>query len=310
MYQIKAKITSNRRIIPQYYKLIIDAPQIAKKACPGQFVNVRIQEGYEPFLRKPFSIYRIGPQSIGQKSNIELLYKVVGKGTNILSRKKQGEHLDIIGPLGKGYTLPVKAKKFQSSRNRLRRMPQTDLQDKQKPKIILVGGGIGIASLFFLAEMLTRDRFFSVTVLIGSKCKKELLCRANFNKLGCQVKTATEDGSYGFKGLVTNLLKKELTLYKSLPSSIIYACGPSLMLKEVAKISERINIPCQVCLEEYMACGVGTCLGCVVKIKSQISPNPFQMDTFPTDTLSKKWEYVRVCKEGPVFNAKQVIWNE
>lgn len=310
MYQIKTKVISNRRIIPQYYKLIVNAPQIAKKACPGQFVNVRIQEGYEPFLRKPFSIYRIGPQSVGQKSNIELLYKVVGKGTNILSQKTQGEHLDVIGPLGKGYILPGKARKFQNSRNHRRRMPQIDLQNKQKPKVILVGGGIGIASLFFLAEMLTRDRFFSVTVLIGTKCKNELLCKDNFNKLGCQVKVATEDGSYGFKGLVTNLLKKEFTLCKSLPISIIYACGPSLMLKDVAKISEKINIPCQVCLEEYMACGVGTCLGCAVKIKSQISLNPFQGNTFPTDTLSTEWEYVRVCKEGPVFNAKQVIWNE
>lgn len=279
MYQIKAKIIANRKITSQYYNLVVDAPQIAKFAKPGQFINVQISEGYEPFLRKPFSIYRIGPPKVKQKSKIELLYKIVGKGTNILSQKKSGECIDIIGPLGNGFILPPERKKNQ----------------KQKSGIILIGGGIGVVPLLFLAECLMNFRSFVVSVLIGIKNKKESLLTCNFDKLNCQVKIATEDGSIGSKGLVTDLLKEELKVGRSSSLFMTYSCGPSLMLKEIAKITEKDKIPAQVCLEEYMACGIGSCLGCAVKIKSEDFPG---------------FKYVRVCKDGPIFDAKQVIWDE
>ncbi len=277
MYQIKAKIIANRRITSRYYNLVIDAPQIAKFAKPGQFVNVCVSKGNEPFLRKPFSIYRIGPQNVRKKSKIELLYKVVGKGTDILTGNKTGDYINIIGPLGNGFVLP----------------PKTN--QKQQSEIILIGGGIGVVPLLFLAECLKNNRSLGVSVLVGIKSKEESFLIRDFNKLDCRVKVATEDGSNGFKGLVTKLLKEELGFGRSSSVCMSYTCGPSLMLEKVSKIAEKNKVPCQVCLEEYMACGIGACLGCAVKVKNGHFPG---------------FKYVRVCKEGPVFDSRQVIWGE
>ncbi len=277
MYQIKAKIIANRRITSQYYNLVVDAPQIAKFAKPGQFVNLCISKGHEPFLRKPFSIYRVGPKNVRKKSKIELLYKVVGKGTDILTGNKTGDYIDIIGPLGNGFVFP----------------PKTN--QKQQSKIILIGGGIGVVPLLFLAEYLKKHSSFGISVLVGIKSKEESLLIRDFDKLDCQVKVAAEDGSRGFKGLVTKLLKEELGFGRSSSFCMSYTCGPSLMLEKVSKIAEKNKVPCQVCLEEYMACGVGACLGCAVKVKNGASPG---------------FKYVRVCKEGPVFDSRQVIWGE
>lgn len=252
-YNLKVEIIANQKVTKDYFKLTFNAPLIAKLAKPGQFVNVRINEGVEPLLRRPFSIHRV------MHNSISLLYKVVGRGTEILSEKKPGEHLDIIGPLGKGFEYSSPVRQFASSP-------------------VLIAGGMGVAPLVFLAEKLTDYR---PIVLIGAKTKSEILCAKEFKDLGCEVKIATDDGSQGFKGKVTELLKDLL--------GTIYACGPKPMLKEIARISQEFKVPAQVSLEEHMACAIGACLGCVVKTKNG----------------SK-----RVCADGPVFKQEQINWRE
>jgi len=253
MFQAKAKVIKNIEVAPKYYKIVLSCPRIAERAKPGQFLNVKITNGYEPLLRRPFGVHRL------KSANIEVFFEVVGKGTEILSQRRAGEYLDIIGPLGNGFSLP------------------------DARRSILVAGGMGVAPLLFLAQRL-RSR--QVTVLIGAKTKKQILCEKEFNELGCEVKIATDDGSAGFKGYVSDLLKNILST-TDYGVSTIFACGPKPMLKEISSISKKYEIPTQISLEEHMGCGIGACLGCVVDTKQG---------------------FKRVCKEGPVFLADDIIW--
>jgi dihydroorotate dehydrogenase electron transfer subunit len=153
----------------------------------------------------------------------------------------------------------------------------------------------------FLAEKLqshndTMTQRHKVIVLLGSKTKKDILCEKEFKSLGCEVKVATDDGSKGHKSFVTDLLSGILRSSQYAVRSTIYACGPKPMLKETARIAARHKIPCQVLLEEYMACGVGVCLGCAVKVRTQYS------------ILNTQYQYKMVCKDGPVFDGGEVVW--
>lgn len=260
MYQGKMKILVNDKIAPEYYKMALSAPEIIRTAIPGQFIHIKVSDGYEPFLRRPFGIH-----SIRNKDIIEILYRVVGKGTALLSEKKVGEKLDILGPLGNG---------FKIGKERM----------KDNEKMILIAGGAGVAPLFFLTQKLI-DYSKNIMVLIGAKTKEMILCEQEFKDLGLDVQIATEDGSYGHKGLVTDLL-----LGWDLPT-LLFACGPSIMLRAITNFSIKNNLPSQLSLESRMACGVGACLGCTIKVKNG------------TKTL-----YKRVCKDGPIFEANEIIW--
>lgn len=237
MFQIKAKLLYNERVGANYLHCAFYAPAIAQKAQPGQFVNIKVAQAAEPLLRRPFSIHRING------SRIELLYEVIGKGTEILSQKIAGEYLDIIGPLGNGFDY------------------QASISHRYLP--ILVAGGIGVAPLLFLAKKLITYNLKLITVLIGAKTKSHILCEKEFKQLGCAVKVSTDDGSKGFKGKVTDLLNKELSAV-GCRLSALYACGPKPMLKEISSISKECNLPAQLSLETHMACGFGACLGCAV----------------------------------------------
>ncbi len=271
MKQLIACIIENKRIAKDFYKMRLESPYLAKNMKPGQFLEVRCSDGIEPLLRRPFSVHRI------LKNGVEILYEIVGKGTELLSQKKTGEDLDIIGPLGNGFTTPYTL--------------------HPTPYTLLIAGGIGVAPLVALAEELVKKKE-RVDVIIGAKTRGHVLCEAEFKSLGCSVNVATEDGSKGKRGLATELLSKLLTtptgpigpLGRRHNSKLttIYACGPNAMLKAVAKIARAKNAPCQVSLEERMACGVGVCLGCPVKVKTN--------------------EYKMVCKDGPVFNAEEILW--
>jgi len=165
MYQVKAKILFNEKIIPGHYKIRLHAPGIAQEAKPGQFVHIKIEDGYNPLLRRPFSIYK----SEGEK--IEIFYKVVGRGTELLSRKKTGNKIDILGPLGQGFKI------------------NPDLK-----RIVLVAGGMGIAPLYFLAEKLNRE---DILILLGAESKGKILYLEDLKNLNVKVQIATEDGSQG-----------------------------------------------------------------------------------------------------------------
>ena len=282
MFQIKAEVIYNRKIKKNYYEISLSSPQIAKNASPGQFVNIKVNDGIEPLLRRPLSIHKISHQvtrfpghQIKEKECIVMLYEVMGKGTEILSQRKHGEFLDIIGPLGNGFSLG-------------RGLSTVD----RRP--ILVAGGMGTAPLVFLAEKLVHRK---PLVLIGAKAEDALLCEREFKDLGCKVKIATDDGSRGFKGYVSDLLLQILSTVNCEPSTI-YACGPLPLLKEICRISEEHNIPAQVSLESHMACGIGACMGCVIKTRGE------------GRRTKDDFEYKRVCKEGPVFEARQIVWEK
>jgi dihydroorotate dehydrogenase electron transfer subunit len=265
MKQRRVKILGNIKLGGKYFKLSFVSPPIAKEAKPGQFLEIRVNEGAAPFLRKPLGIHSV------KGAATELLYEVVGGGTRALSEKGSDETLDVIGPLGNG---------FSSQFSVLSSQP------------ILVAGGIGVAPLMFLAQKLAKRK---PIILIGARTKKDILCDKEFKDLGCEVRIATDDGSKGYKGFVTDLLKNvgapfmapvDTGFDKSNPY-VIYTCGPKPMMKAVTNIAARHRVPCQVLLEEYMACGVGVCLGCPVMTKDG---------------------YKMVCRDGPVFEAGEIIW--
>ena len=235
--QIKAKIIFHQKLSGDYWYLEFQASEIAKRAEPGQFVNIRVSDGLVPLLRRPISIHGVKAQKV------KVVYEVIGKGTQILSTRKPGEFLDIIGPLGNGFSY-------------------RHLIKPKAGKYVLIAGGLGVAPLVFLAEKLKLSK---PLVLIGARTKKDILCAQEFKALGCELKLATLDGSIGLKGKITDLFK--IILGQIQPAQV-FSCGPQAMLKVVSEIVKEKKIKAQLSLEEHMACGIGACLGCVVATKA------------------------------------------
>jgi dihydroorotate dehydrogenase electron transfer subunit len=252
----KTKIIKNQKIINNYYHLVLETTKI-NNPLPGQFVMIRVTDEYEPLLPRPFSIYKFN------KNRIEIIYKVVGKGTYILSKRKPNEEVFIFGPLGNGFSY-----------------------DNSLKNVFIVAGGYGIAPLVYLTFWIGKKT--NIVVFIGGKSKNDILCEKDIEKFTKSIFISTEDGSYGKKGLVTELLSNYLSKYQpSTKNSIIYSCGPIGMLKEVCKIARKFKINSQVLLEEKMACGFGVCLSCVCQTKN-----------------GQKL----VCKDGPVFDGNKLIF--
>jgi len=277
-FNIKAKVISNKKAGDRYWHCLLGASGIAHRAAAGQFVEIKLSDDFQPLLRRPFSIHNVsGP-------DIEILYEVVGRGTEIFSQKKIGEHLDVIGPLGNGFDLFSGSRVLGFSGHQI----NSRTRELKSSRAILVAGGIGVAPLVFLAKKLeTLKTKLETIVLIGARTKGEILCVEEFKKAGCSVKISTDDGSAGTKGRVTNLLENVLRKTHDPDCTMVFACGPKPMLKGVATISKKFEIPAQLSLESHMACGIGACLGCVV------------------DTIDG---YKRVCKEGPVFSTAELTW--
>ncbi|HRZ87546.1 MAG TPA: dihydroorotate dehydrogenase electron transfer subunit [bacterium] len=254
-------ILRNEKIAPLYYCLAVKAPQLAKKALSGQFVSLLVNEK-NLLLRRPFGVFDC------DKDVFRLVYKVVGRGTAALTKLAKGDDVDILGLLGNGFAV------------------------KRARRHLIVGGGVGISPLFYLAKKIGAPP--DTRVFLGGRSKGDLICEKDFKALGCVVAVATEDGTKGKKGLVTGLLDADLRKHGG-DGVVVYACGPKGMLKAVAGIAAEYGAACQVSLEEYMACGIGTCMGCVIKIRNEKAEAGF--------------EYRRVCKEGPVFSAEEIIWD-
>jgi len=277
MCQIFSKILFNTEAAPSYYKMGLHCPEITSKAVPGQFIMIKVSNQLDPLLRRPFGIHRIGKADTKGKdkkrdSQLEILYKVVGKGTKLMSEMKEGDEIDILGPAGSGF--------------------RTDHNIKTA---ILIAGGIGVAPLFSLADEIRSNgsKIESILLFLGGKGSNDVLCLEDFEKLGVEVKVATEDGSLGYQGLVTDLLLDYLQSKNYSPNSYTYCfgCGPEGMLEKTSKITRKSKMPCQISLETRMACGIGACLGCAVKTKTG------------------KDVYKKVCKDGPVFDSNEIIWN-
>jgi len=280
MQQIKAEILLNKEIASSHFKMVLNLGKVNSSARPGQFLHIRAGTAYDPLLRRPISIHRIG----STPNIIELLYKIEGKGTQLMSRRSKGTYIDIIGPLGNGFKVP-----------------------KGQSNFILMAGGMGIAPLIALADSLARFRKRTITVILGAKTKDFIICRKELRDIGAKVIVVTEDGSEGEKGLVTAVLEsvieqfdlrknatalslrrpQKVTISEYSPEVGLYACGPSAMLRAVATIAKYYTMQAQGSFEERMGCGVGACLGCAIQTKAG---------------------YKRVCKDGPVFDLEDIVW--
>ena len=247
----------------------IYCPSIANQIKPGQFVMLKVSDNTSPLLRRPFSVYKSYPASHPEKrkrGQLFILYKKVGEGTRRMTTLSEGQKVDLIGPLGNTFALPP--------------LPSSD-------NCILIGGGVGIVSLYSLAEALGGRK---LVVFIGGKTQSDILGVEDFRKLNSSIFMATEDGSLGVRGTVVDLFISQANKFKRNEKWHIYACGPVPMLRALAGTVKSKKFVCQVSLESRMGCGFGACWGCVVKTKHPRTP------------------YQRVCQEGPVFRLEDIAW--
>jgi dihydroorotate dehydrogenase electron transfer subunit len=266
---VRCPVVQARELCAGVFSLWVEAPGIAHRVRPGQFLNVKASDGLDPLLRRPISVCDV------ERNRVRFVFRVVGRGTALLGRVRVGDELDVLGPLGR---------------------PAPELQHKN---VLLCGGGIGTAPLLFLARRLNSAN--RLHVLLGARTKAELLLVKEFRALGLPVSLATDDGSAGYKGMVTELAdevrsqKAEGRVQKSGvrgpvskvygPLSVVFACGPRPMLADLVK---RLDpIPVWGFVEERMGCGTGICYCCALP--------------------KKGGGYVRFCEEGPVVRLNEVV---
>jgi dihydroorotate dehydrogenase electron transfer subunit len=268
-FQTEGTVIKNEKIQSLYFLLGIYCPPIANQIKPGQFVMLKVSDDRAPLLRRPFSVYQSCPDHYPEKTKrgcLFILYKIVGKGTRKMTALEKGQKVNLIGPLGNGFTLPP--------------LPSSASN-------ILVGGGVGIASLHSLAEILRDTNLF---VFIGGRTREDILCVEDFKKLTSAIFIATEDGSLGVKGTVVDLFLTQRRKFKRSSRPYLYTCGPMAMFQRLSKSFNAKNFICQASLETRMGCGFGACWGCVVKTNHPQTP------------------YQRVCEEGPVFYLENILW--
>jgi len=238
----------------------LESPALAAGASPGQFLMIRTAEGFDPLLRRPISIHDAGD------GWLEIFFRVAGRGTALLAEKKEGETVDGLGPLGRGFRLDG----FGPGRTAW-----------------LVGGGRGIAPLFFLARALM-SQGAAVRVFYGGRTAAEIPLRDKFESAGIPVACSTDDGSFGFSGFVTALLEGELRAAR--PDGL-FACGPDPMMERAGRLALGLGLPAQLSLEAIMGCGFGACWGCVHRIKN-----------------GDGGQWRKICEDGPVFGADEILW--
>jgi dihydroorotate dehydrogenase electron transfer subunit len=261
-HQEVAAIEANRVLRGLYHELRLHAPRIAGGVQPGQFVHLRLPLQEQRLLRRPFSVCDADPVA----GSLRIVYKIVGEGTRHLADVPAGERADLLGPLGRGFSVPAPGR-----------------------PLILVAGGYGCAATYLLARRCPTPPL----CLFGARTEADLLLVDEFRALGCEVRIATDDGSLGHGGVVTDLLAVALA-EAGAAAPAVAACGPHPMLRAVAATVARAGLDAEVSLDHVMCCGVGACFACVVK---QRADNP------------AGWEYVRTCTDGPVFLASRTVWD-
>ena len=241
--QVFAELIKKEKLLEGLYKFSVDAKEIVELANPGNFIEIRINENSDPFLRRPISIYNLDKEN----GVLEFIFQVKGKGTELLAKKKEGDKIDIIGPLGNGTF------KFEEYKN-----------------IAVIGGGIGIFPLYELSKQ-AKNAGKKVYTYLGFRNKDLVTLEKEFEDVSTILTITTDDGSYKNSGFAINYLKNDLEKNNI---DCIYACGPLPMLKAVKKLAEEKEIPCQISLEEKMGCGMGVCLGCAVRTATSTDDNP------------------------------------
>jgi len=293
MIQKRVSIVFNHHLAGASHAMGFECPEIAAAAVPGTFVMMREVQPRGYLLNRPFSVGNVDGDTI------EIYYDTVGKATHAFAKLDQGDELDVFGPLGNGFTL-----------------------DQDVALNLLVAGGIGIAPFPFLAiELAKRKHAARTVVLAGYRSSSQMILEDLFDEIDVEYKVATEDGSRGFKGMVTGLLEQTLgdasprgdakpaggagavadearasgTLagfVQATRSVAVFGCGPTPMLKRVAEIASERELFCELSLEQRMACGVGACLVCACSTRTSDGGTAYKM----------------VCKDGPVFNARDVVF--
>lgn len=260
------------KISPSVFKLTFEAGEIAKSAKPGQFIQVRTSRDYFPLWPRPFSIYDADPG----KGELSIIFKIFGCGTSQLADVGNGRSVYILGPLGNGFRL---------------------LRDE--PGVIMAAGGIGMPPLFFLAKRSIQSGYPAerITFISGARTKDGLFNDLKLSRIGIDLQSCTDDGSFGARGTVLDLLEREL---KSSRHRIVYACGPMAMLEKIDRILAAKGISGFLSLEALMPCGYGICSGCAIKVTPPVGRGPIDDN--------REYHLQRVCVEGPVFEAGEVIW--
>jgi dihydroorotate dehydrogenase electron transfer subunit len=271
--QLTAGVVENVALAQQTYRIRLEAPELARRIRPGQFLMLRLPGSADPLLGRPFALYDTVFDSSGQPVGVDVVYLVVGKLTGLLATLKVGETVEVWGPLGNGFP------SYEGASH-----------------VGLVAGGIGQTPFLAHIRQLLGTRGYGgqpaqreagrVSLYYGVRSAALAAGVEDFRAAGASVHLASDDGSIGHKGFVTDALRSS-----PLPPDRLVGCGPAPMLRALALLARERQIPCDVSLETPMACGFGVCFSCVTRI---CAPDG--------------WDYRRVCVEGPVFNAAELDW--
>ena len=276
--QYAVAVAENERLAQDTYRIRFACPELARQIVPGQFLMLRIAGCDDPLLGRPFALYDTVIDASGEPTGVDVVYLVVGKMTGRLAQAKPGDEIEVWGPLGNGFSADP------------------------AEHLIMVAGGIGQTPFLALGRQFLGGRQYGdparpvepaqrVTLCYGVRSKALLAGADDFRQCGIDLRISSDDGSVGHHGLVTDLLLQTLE-GQSQANCRIACCGPEPMLKAVAQIAHQHSVPCEVSLETPMACGIGICFSCVVKV---VQPDG-------------DWDYKRTCVEGPVFDARKIIW--
>lgn len=275
MQHADVAVAHQRLLARDTYLLRLQCPELARSIRPGQFVMLRLPWSNDPLLGRPFALYDTFFDEKGEPAGIDIVYLVVGKMTRLLPQLDAGDRVEVWGPLGNGFPEP----------------------EAGVAHVGLVAGGIGQTPfLAHVRELLgergyggqpARRRVEQVSFFYGARSQEYLAGVEDFRGAGASVHLATDDGSAGFRGFVTALLDQTVTF----PGQL-FGCGPEPMLHALADLAARRNVPCHVSLETPMACGVGICFSCVTRVHTESG-----------------WDYKRVCVDGPIFAAQDLVWD-
>ena len=290
--QRTVEIVENVRLAKDTYRVRFYAPEIARRILPGQFLMLRIAGRSDPLIGRPLALYDTLPGDSGQPELVDVVYLVKGKLTSQLWQMQPGQQLDVWGPLGNG---------FGAVGNALHGVPEHRRAALPTEHLILVAGGIGFTPFLALAKETLHKKSYGdpprespralhITYCYGARSADYFAGLDDFEGLGVDIRLATDDGSRGHHGLVTDLLKQALAEHHGRPH--VVCCGPEPMMAAAAKIAHAARVPCEVSLETPMACGIGVCFTCVAKVRD----------------AEGGWDWKRTCVEGPVFDAERIEW--
>jgi len=268
----RAQVLDQNEVSTGIFLIRFKCETIAARARPGQFVHVQCGNGYDPLLRRPFSFHRIAAED----GWFELLYRVAGKGTKLLTLKQPGDTVNVLGPLGTGF--------------------DTNADSVGGNPVLLVAGGMGIAPMLALAEEVLNQKR-KLMFFLGAGSAGQIPRLDALAELGVNVRICTDDGSTGRKALVTEDVEHWLREQEAGKRFPVFGCGPQPMLQALQQLCRTFKLPLQIAVEERMACGIGACLSCVCRTSS-------------SQLAESEWKYVRVCKEGPVFSGDEVVFDE